>query len=346
MSSEGDILSRRTRLAHGFNRYVRLLSSAEEPGTGKDIPEGEVKRRPGRCHFSAAGLCSALLCSFLLVLGIFYIHILTAGRNFEPFCVPRASGDGVFASHRGDVRGGQENTWGAINATLLNGIPLAEIDITATSDDVLVLFHDKDTERLTGQPGTIRGRTWDEVSQLRVLADLPERSYESEQPIARLDDVLETFCPLGLGFVLDLKDRDLFSSDRYVNRLVLELLHATDACDGVDIRLAVGNPFVGRDLYQRQLGAQENGEDVWPVWFYYLPSNRTSLPGSADFWIGNQYLQWLSNSSNVYVSYEVYNEDVMNAVLDAGFCYGLYDLFESDVEALPEVDMFTIDFDL
>lgn len=63
------------------------------------------------------------------------------------------------------------------------GYGYLETDVHVSSDGVLVAFHDADLERITGQPGTIAERTWDELRSI----DLGGAS------IPRLDELLSAF---------------------------------------------------------------------------------------------------------------------------------------------------------
>lgn len=63
------------------------------------------------------------------------------------------------------------------------GFDYLETDVHLSSDGVLVAFHDADLERITGRPGSIADRTWDE---LRAI-DLGGAS------MPRLDDLLVAF---------------------------------------------------------------------------------------------------------------------------------------------------------
>ena len=69
------------------------------------------------------------------------------------------------------------------------GFDYLETDVHVSSDGVLVAFHDADLERITGRPGTIADRTWDE---LRAI-DLAAGSALERASIPRLDDLLSSF---------------------------------------------------------------------------------------------------------------------------------------------------------
>lgn len=97
------------------------------------------------------------------------------------------------------------------------GFDYLETDVHLSSDGVLVAFHDADLERITGRPGTIADRTWDE---LRAI-DLGGAS------IPRLDELLSSF------------PTAKFNIDPKVDEAVGPLGDAIAAFDAVD-RVGIG----------------------------------------------------------------------------------------------------------
>ena len=71
----------------------------------------------------------------------------------------------LFA-HRGGAALAPENTLEAFDAAARMGITAFELDVRLTSDGEVVVFHDEDTVRTTGTPGTIEDRTLAEVQAL------------------------------------------------------------------------------------------------------------------------------------------------------------------------------------
>ncbi|MGY0233644.1 glycerophosphodiester phosphodiesterase family protein [Longispora urticae] len=86
----------------------------------------------------------------------------------------------IAFAHRGGAAAGAENTMAAFERAVTLGYRYLETDVHATSDGVAVVFHDADTRRLTGRPGTIAGRTWEQVRELRV----------DGEPVPSLDELL------------------------------------------------------------------------------------------------------------------------------------------------------------
>lgn len=158
----------------------------------------------------------------------------------NPFLAPTSRP--LVVGHRGVPRLAQENTREGLRRAVELGVPAVEVDLTITRDDVVVLFHDFDTERLTGVAGTVVDRTWDELSRLRIGRrvymgeDVDGRpivlEYEREQPIARLDEVLDEFGG-SLAFELELKPPVPAWSQRHIGAHVARAVRDAGLVDSV-----------------------------------------------------------------------------------------------------------------
>jgi glycerophosphoryl diester phosphodiesterase len=71
-----------------------------------------------------------------------------------------------LVAHRGGAALAPENTLPAFERAASLGADALEIDVRLTSDSAVVVFHDEDTARLTGVPGTIERRSLAEVTAL------------------------------------------------------------------------------------------------------------------------------------------------------------------------------------
>src|SRR5512138_48059 len=71
-----------------------------------------------------------------------------------------------LVAHRGGAALAPENTLTAFERAAALGADALEIDVRLTSDGTVVVFHDEDTARLTGEPGTIEGRPLSSVIAL------------------------------------------------------------------------------------------------------------------------------------------------------------------------------------
>ena len=102
-----------------------------------------------------------------------------------PASHPFLEWDGPIAfAHRGGASDNPENTMPAFQHAVDLGFTYLETDVHATSDGVLVAFHDDDLSRTCGRPGVVGRLPWSEVSTARV---------SGTEPIPTLDEVLETW---------------------------------------------------------------------------------------------------------------------------------------------------------
>ncbi len=106
-------------------------------------------------------------------------------------------GDGAPLAivHRGGASEALENTRAAFEQAVGQGFRWFETDVRATSDGVLLAFHDATLGRVTDRDGTVSELPWSEVGQARV---------GGREPIPRLEDLLAEFP--NVRFNLDAKD--------------------------------------------------------------------------------------------------------------------------------------------
>lgn len=69
----------------------------------------------------------------------------------------------LIMAHRGESSSVPENTMAALDAANELGVDVLESDVRLTKDDQIVLFHDEDLVRTTGEHGTVRSYTLDEL---------------------------------------------------------------------------------------------------------------------------------------------------------------------------------------
>jgi glycerophosphoryl diester phosphodiesterase len=104
-----------------------------------------------------------------------------------------------------------ENTLPAFERAIADGADFAELDVQASSDGALVVFHDLDLDRLTSLRGPLRHRP---VAELRELG------------IPTLDEVVE-LSRGRIGLMVELKSPHLYRRHDVPGRVV-RLLEATD----------------------------------------------------------------------------------------------------------------------
>jgi glycerophosphoryl diester phosphodiesterase len=104
--------------------------------------------------------------------------------------------DGPIAfAHRGGAAGGVENSMLAFQQAVDLGYRYVETDVHVTSDGVLLAFHDRTLDRVTGVPGRIASLPYSRVREARI---------GGSEPIPTLEDVLGTWPQLRVN--IDVKD--------------------------------------------------------------------------------------------------------------------------------------------
>jgi len=87
-------------------------------------------------------------------------------------------------AHRGGTDIAPGNTMASFHHAVDKGYQYIETDVRLTADGVLVLFHDDDLSPTTDSSGAIEDQTWAQLSKVRI---------DGHHPIARLDELVETF---------------------------------------------------------------------------------------------------------------------------------------------------------
>lgn len=136
--------------------------------------------------------------------------------------LPGRSAWPIALAHRGaDVQ--RENTMGAVQAAVNQGFGYIEVDVRTTVDGKVVVFHDKQLERITTGTGRLSRYTWDELSPVTVVG--PKTGQEpAAEPLVLFEHLLEAFP--NIRFNVDLKDRSSAAP-------MVDILRRQDAWDRV-----------------------------------------------------------------------------------------------------------------
>ncbi|WP_235498622.1 glycerophosphodiester phosphodiesterase family protein [Arthrobacter sp. Leaf234] len=121
----------------------------------------------------------------------------------------------IALSHRGFAPDGGENTLAAFERSVALGFAHLEIDVRASRDGVVMVFHDEHLDRVTGAHGPIADRTAEELRQLQV---------QGHGGIPALEEVLARWPQLRLN--IDVKSDDCI-------RPLAELVDRLDAHDRI-----------------------------------------------------------------------------------------------------------------
>ena len=147
-------------------------------------------------------------------------------RTGRPLIIPHAGGDGLYP----------ENTMVAWDASMAAGGDVVDIDVSMSSDGVLVAIHDPTVDRTTNGTGKVSTKTYGELAELDAAfrfkrnGKFPYRGRNVRIPT--VGDVLKRF-PDSL-VTLDLKDHTR-KSVAVVCGLVSKLKRADSVYVGVDI---------------------------------------------------------------------------------------------------------------
>ncbi len=121
----------------------------------------------------------------------------------------------LIIAHRGESFDAPENTLAAINLAWERGAKAVEIDIRLTADNKIVVIHDKDTLRITGEKKIIGSTSLKELKLLNTGFH-KEGNWNNER-IPTLNEVLETV-PSDGKLIIEIK-----SDDSILPKLVHEL---------------------------------------------------------------------------------------------------------------------------
>lgn len=109
-----------------------------------------------------------------------------------------------FVGHKGASYLAPDNTLASIKLAWKVGADAAECDIRLSSDFKIILCHDKNTKKLTGESYIVSKTTWEQLSKLTIKpkeTDLPEYDHE---PIPLLEEVLASI-PEDRMLVIEIK---------------------------------------------------------------------------------------------------------------------------------------------
>ena len=102
-------------------------------------------------------------------------------------------------AHRGDIRGGVENSLEALESAKKKGADYAEMDIQLTRDNHFVVVHDYNLQRLTGRNARVRDLNLSEIQTLITF----ENGFESKIPT--FEEYIKKAEKLNIKLLVELK---------------------------------------------------------------------------------------------------------------------------------------------
>jgi len=139
---------------------------------------------------------------------------------FDP--LPSRSKHILVCGHRGHVVDGHENSRPAFRRAAELGASLCEIDLRMTHDGRLVVFHDDILDNASTGIGIISQFDYAQIAQFRTRARNGMRI--EGQPIELLEDILAYCRDLGMGLIIEIKDK--FEGTAYLEQVVQLLKQA------------------------------------------------------------------------------------------------------------------------
>jgi glycerophosphoryl diester phosphodiesterase len=139
-------------------------------------------------------------------------------------------------AHRGGAALAPENSWRAFEHAVSLGYAYLETDLQATSDGVLIAFHDRTLDRVTGQSGRIARMPYRQMSGALI---------GGTDPIPLLEDLLAAWPDV--RFNIDLKDSPAI-------RPLARVLQRTAAWDRVCVvSFSASRLRAARRVFERQV---------------------------------------------------------------------------------------------
>ena len=109
-----------------------------------------------------------------------------------------------YVGHRGASYLAPENTLASIQLAWDLGADGAECDVMLIADQKVVVFHDKNTKKLTGENYTIKDAIWEQLKPLVVIPRETNRPEYTNETIPLLEDLLATI-PEDRMLVIEIK---------------------------------------------------------------------------------------------------------------------------------------------
>ena len=97
----------------------------------------------------------------------------------------------IFIAHRGYAAEYPENTLIALDAAQQAGATFVEVDVQLSSDQIPVLFHDRDLQRLCQQQGVIHDYTWTQLEKFNVTNKEKFSDKYADNKITQLQEFID-----------------------------------------------------------------------------------------------------------------------------------------------------------
>jgi len=252
----------------------------------------------------------------------------------------------LILGHRGVPKHHQENTLSSFRKALELGIDGIEFDVFKTQDDKMVVFHDEDTERLTGVKGDITEMTWDEISKLRIQRTVDTKTFPGEERIPLLEEVLDEFKGK-LLMNIEMKAYAPKWSRRHTGTKVAEIIRRTGTEDSV---VTTSFDFFMLYYLEKEYAGLHSGfaydddmaKDI-KNWFAKIPkikSERAKILENQfyisllNFCLRGNLIGNLVDSTLVDAEYTLIDSDTVDKFHERGSLVGSYTLYPEDIRCV------------
>ena len=132
---------------------------------------------------------------------------------------PGSQASPLIIAHRGDVSNAPENTLSAFRSAYDLGADGIELDVHLTSDEQLVVFHDRHLDRTSNGSGLLNHSTLEEVQSLDVGSWFGSRYSGERAPT--LDEAFESLPP---DYLVNVEMKVVIKSMRLIAHRVAEVV--------------------------------------------------------------------------------------------------------------------------
>ena len=199
--------------AVGIMVYIFVFLKLAEIFFGKTISRKIVdKDNSGKTLKIKTG--RILVGSVLLIglIGVYFYLSFTIQKVLQEQNKPKL----IFA-HRGFSDHYVQNSLPAFKGAV-GRADFAELDVQITKDNKLIVFHDKNFKKLTGQVGIASQRNFSEIHGYRVREYKKSLGKEMTSPVISLEDVLQNLAGK-INFAIEIKNTDPNKEDEIVRRV-------------------------------------------------------------------------------------------------------------------------------
>lgn len=279
--------------------YYRQKQKKGEPVSGFHEKKLTLRGRFGR----------RLALVLLLAAGVFNLVYFGLLGEMDFFWNQNIVSDPVITAHRGDSIHAPENTLAAFQYAIDLGADCIELDVRQTKDHVLVVIHDADLKRLTGQKTKIAESTYEELASLDIGSHFS--SEFAGTTICTLEEAL-AFCQGRADLNIELKTSD---GDEGLAQDVVSLVTQYDYTD----HCVIASQSLASLKQVKQLDSNLKTIYLMPV-AYGNFRNLTYIDGFSikSVYITRKLVNHIHDSGRVIYAWTVNDRDTMEHMYSLG----------------------------